>query len=44
MKQYRIFFNRNTIAVNDYFIRQGHHFQLQESDIQTQLNKNISLL
>ena len=28
MKQYRISFNRNTMVVNDHFIREGHLWQL----------------
>ena len=45
IEQYRISFNRNIMVVNDHFIREGHTtFNCMKSDMQTQLNKNISLL
>ena len=45
IEQYRISLNRNTMVINYHFIREGHTtLNCMKSDIQTQLNKNISLL
>ena len=45
IEQYRITFKRNTMVVNEQFIRRRHTTLYRiKSDVQTQLNNNISLV